>query len=111
MEALIQVVLVVLVVILVQEVPEQMDTILMQQVVPVVAVPQVAEQQGNQAEAAAELASMDKEQAVVLDLDNKAGALEGLVVIMGLLRVVVVVVVVMVVVMVAVVAEPQMALD
>jgi hypothetical protein len=110
-EALIPVVLAVLAAILEQAAPEQMDTILMQQVVLVVVVPVVAEQQGNLAAVAAELASMDKELAVALDLHNKAGALEDQVVIMDSLRVVVVAAVAMVVAMAVVVAVPQTALD
>jgi hypothetical protein len=110
-EALIPVVQVVQAAILEQAAPEQMDTILMRQAVPVVAVPVVGEQQGNLAAEAAELASMDKELAVALDLHNKAEALEVPVVIMDSLRVVVVVVVVMVVVMVEVAVEPQTALE
>ena len=111
MEALIQVVPAVLVVILAQAAPEQMDTILMQQVVLVVVVPQVAEQQVNQVEVEVELASMDKELAVVLGLHNKAVALEDPVVIMEQHRVLMMVVVAVVVAMVAVVAGPQTALE
>jgi ABC-type enterobactin transport system permease subunit len=75
----------------------------------VAVVLEVAEQQDNQAVAEEELVSLVKEQVAVLDLHNKAGALEDLVVIMEQHRVLMMVVVVVVVAMVAVVAGPQTA--